>query len=104
MFKVGDWVRHTKSGYIKENPLDKYNLRAYNCDDGFEPLGKYYELWQPKEGEWCWFNKQYFVKVHKVDESGCIYFYSLDGMYIDDWEYLNKFEPFIGELPTFLQY
>lgn len=30
-FKVGDWVRHTKSGDIRKRPLKEHELHSFNC-------------------------------------------------------------------------
>ena len=98
-FKVGDWLRNTE-----ENRVFKATKIDIDVIKFLSKLNKphYAELWQPKEGEWCWYNKKYFIKVKNIKDEQ-IYFSSLDGMYINDWDYLCKFEPFIGELPTFLK-
>lgn len=59
MFKVGDWVRH-----IESNNIYKINgFSIHGQTKGFIQIHDEYhlvpqsecELWQPKEGEWCWF-------------------------------------------------
>lgn len=107
-FKVGDWIKSTKFTHMKPSQVQSiYKSNTRKGDFGLKCGGTVnysseVELWQPKEGEWCWYNKKYFIKVKNIKDEQ-IYFSSLDGMYINDWDYLCKFEPFIGELPTFLK-
>lgn len=46
-FKVGDWVRDNQDGEIFRHKKD--------CRVRKEVIDKYWEPWQPKAGEWCWF-------------------------------------------------
>lgn len=109
-FKVGDWVRHIElvsdyGGHI---------LKIEEIDERNKPLGfisllgqgktlhsNFAELWQPTEGEWCWFlnnNREPILKqflqmcpivpTNYVSKQGTI---------------SGSVEPFIGRLPTFLK-
>lgn len=93
-FKVGDWVRDLISGKIhRVNNEDTVNSK-------FSQVIK----WQPKEGEWCWFwnfnempTLEQFSKYHNLDD------------HLGNYETLavklyQHCEPFIGELPSFLQH
>ena len=115
-FKVGDWVQHKylntifqvkdifKDGYLdcitslKLEPRIKWDSclfqGKYNSDDCV--------LWQPKEGEWCWFwNKDSEMPpvLRRFKQT------QKDGAHItkDDCYFYDYCEPFIGELPSFLK-
>ena len=87
--KVGDWVldKHFRVGIVESIT----NEGQYPVQVKFFPSGrdvfdhKDLVLWQPKEGEWCWYGNS-LLKVTDVND--------LD---------LSKCEPFIGELPSFLK-
>ena len=103
-FKVGDWVT-TKAGYTKQisgltrDACD--TLSIGNTSVGINVVFKNeIELWQPKEGEWCWFwdtitpHRPTLRQFGKYEED-----------YFTDTEH-NPFtscEPFFGELPSFLR-
>ena len=106
-FKVGDWVT-TKAGYTKQisgltrDACD--TLSIGNTSVGVNVVFKNeIELWQPKEGEWCWFwdnfNNPFIGKF--VARNGDNYQYKHtknDKVYS-----AYKCEPFVGELPSFLK-
>ena len=114
-FKVGDWVRKydkysndTDIIQIDEALLESIvNENTYNT----------FELWQPKENEWCWFwwddgdmltpALGKFKGTTKDSENNTIYLCeSMFQDYIDDGDLTIQFdscEPFFGELPTFLK-
>ena len=107
MFKVGDWVR-TEKGIFQIESIDEHDFIegvVHDIQIYFTDKTERWDwrdnciLWQPKEGEWCWYDEKYFVNIHKISKDQ-FYFHSLDGMYIDEWDYLKRFEPFIGELPS----
>lgn len=86
-FKVGDWCLDTRDNNIKQvlNPESPV-------------VCAYYELWKPKQGEWCWF-------FYEEDTHGVIGRYGYphheySGDYQDN---CDNYEPFIGELPSFLK-
>lgn len=97
-FKVGDWVKY------KDNDDDSlYQVVALLPNDLIDInctiTDKYnIELWQPKAGEWCWFSK--WDKIICVDFYLCKFFWDMNEV---EPEFKHKYEPFIGQLPTFLK-
>lgn len=96
-FKVGDWVRNIKTNKCfklddgNDNPS---NLVVYN---GYATSALDVELWQPQEGEWCWFLNNNKEAVLKQFLQMCL---------IVPTNYVSKqgtisgsVEPFIGTLP-----
>ena len=90
-FKVGDWVRDLRDNRIFQINSENFNLNL-SITNGV------YVHWQPKPGEWCWYSKW--------DKIVCVEFYLckfvLDMNEVEP-EFKHKYEPFIGELPTFLK-
>jgi hypothetical protein len=71
MFKVGDWVRYKDGSVVKlvqklNDTCTKETLFRTRKDLEFlKDMGA--ELWQPKEGEWCWFyNKTRDIPVLRM--------------------------------------
>ena len=114
-FKVGDWVRS------KENKFD-FSLVSIDTEKFYKALGSNFEdvweLWQPKEGEWCWF----YSDVMKLDNVGILRKFTQmekdiqgDDMFgcepmksfKEEFEHIKVFykycEPFIGNLPSFIK-
>ena len=96
-FKVGDWVRS------KENKFD-FSLVSIDTEKFYKALGSNFEdvweLWQPKEGEWCWY-KNNLVKI--IDITDCIYVKATPASFMDRFVFFADFlecEPFIGQLPS----
>ena len=94
MFKVGDWVYNTVSKVYSRVEEDSILLDNYNPNNIFE-------LWQPKEGEWCWFYSNFWMDKLPILEQFS---------HIEDNKFKTKrgvltmeCEPFIGELPSFLK-
>lgn len=98
-FKDKDWLR-VIAGH--ERPINsvfqiKSCLTRYKLSD--------VELWQPKEGEWCWFWNGYskytltLGRLAEYSKEEKLYF-SYNGVVYMSYEYC---EPFIGELPSFLK-
>ena len=87
-FKIGDWVDYAGNLYRVH---EKYNGKGNISKEVVNTLvrhNKNVKLWLPKEGEWVWCR------------NGC------DSAYIIQYKIVNydiEYEPFIGELPTFLQ-
>ena len=97
-FKDKDWLR-VIAGH--ERPINsvfqiKSCLTRYKLSD--------VELWQPKEGEWCWFyddteGTPIFGRFYKQDKDfgNCCYpQHQINSPY-------SYCEPFIAELPSFLK-
>ena len=106
-FKVGDWVRH-----IESNNIYKINgFSMHGQTKGFIQIPDEYnlvpqsecELWQPKEGEWCWFwdnfNNPFIGKFVARDGDNYQYKHTKNDKVYSAY----KCEPFVGELPTFLK-
>ena len=104
-FKVNDWVRHKRlrtthrCTYVNGGEFDNKISTIpslsfdseYMCD---------YELWQPKEGEWCWY-KNNLVKI--IDITDSIYVKAKPASFMDRFVFFADFvdcEPFIGKLPS----
>ena len=109
MFKVGDWVRLKDKDFnsvFQIELIDEYG-NLFDNTQKYRGEQQYYELWQPKEGEWCWFwdhtdslivLQQFKEKI--VNESKTVY-RTTDIAGFETVFY--NCEPFIGELPSFLK-
>ena len=118
-FKVGDWVRVTadvnRPSYICKiksishswNPCEQSHNGPLCINGSLVPLPDV-TAWTPQPDEWCWFwdydkdnprLAQYRKMSHTQFEAKCNDFenYEILGHY-------NFCEPFLGELPSFLQY
>ena len=106
--KVGDWVNLVRDDGIIFDTFQYDN--DWNGKNGFS-----LELWQPKEGEWCWFRSSHMPKYIQVLAQFKEFSYdSFAGKYTimfnkEDVEegvtslHYDKCEPFIGELPSFIK-
>ena len=95
-FKAGDWVRDTREGMRKPIAQLKENCIALTHP---EEHAKHFVLWQPKEGEWCWFYKEAYIKhtdLRQFRSKGD------EGYITMDFSYYTTCEPFIGQLPSFI--
>ena len=106
-FKVGEWVRS------KENKFD-FSLVSIDTEKFYKALGSNFEdeweLWQPKEGEWCWF---WYLNCSPVlaqcsgydgeDYEAIEYSNSINGKRIERVSIYSYCEPFIGNLPSFIK-
>lgn len=113
-FKRGDWVRNKYTMYVGNNnfkvktKLLQISIAEHDvirCTNGSEFIiaRDSIELWTPQPGEWCWFWKGYpssevpqLQQFKELEELGR-YTTMQKGCF-------NHCEPFIGELPTFLQH
>jgi hypothetical protein len=98
-FKVDDWVLHGNDLYqiidVNDEGRVRVNVKfledAWLCESRFQ-------YWQPQLGEWCWQVKR--------DTTGIVE-YNLVKFIFDMNEFDNKFtykyEPFIGQLPSFVK-
>lgn len=94
-FKVGDWIMLSGGRPWRATEFDIVHLNCYED----------VEQWQPKEGEWCWFKDEKntigsLTQLVGIEEDGTYYGYSSCGIP----DKAPCVEPFIGELPTFLQH
>jgi len=104
MFKVGDWCYHENSikqiDFIDEDTIcgdESIMISFTNNSYGYTSDC---ELWQPKEGEWCWFYSELNERPY-IDK-----FITMKGDYYKTLWWNDNFqfcEPFIGELPSFLK-
>ena len=104
-FKIGDWVDYAGEFYrVHEEYNGKGNI-SKEVVNSLVRHGKNVQLWQPKEGEWCWFyddteGTPIFGRFYKQDKDfgNCCYpQHQINSPY-------SYCEPFIGKLPTFLQH
>lgn len=99
MFKVGDWVKSNFNGVISK-VVENYNEEPYTVD--ISVLNNVmFELWEPKEGEWCWFWNKGATKptIGQFENKHTKSTYNMkNSMYFYDY-----CEPFIGTLPSFLK-
>lgn len=111
MFKVGDWVRN-------KHTCEVCLCKKIDVDEFFSNENKWhiitsYSIWQPKEGEWCWFHKEGELPTIakfsiKSNEHTFIGFISVENInfptcYKPIMVLTSKVEPFIGRLPSFLK-
>lgn len=112
-FKVGDWIKigDTVQQITAINPENDYNI---TCDmvettDDYVSIESI-EPWYPKEGEWCWFDKNKLGKFWK--KQGTRNYWTLsefknisEKTRIPSGDYFvsDYCEPFIGQLPSFIK-
>lgn len=116
-FKVGDWVRVLrKDGAISSGLIGKVtgtpettmydNSIWIHLENGFSSSTKpsNLEIWQPKEGEWCWFwnytDTPNFMMFNGITEDNLYNGITCIGGCDIEFDYC---EPFIGELPSFIK-
>ena len=102
-FKVGDWIKYingkskTTAQVIQVGRIENYigvstgeNVHIEDC-----------ELWQPKEGEWCW----YGYEIVEVIDSYNLEYIKITRQNSNSYEEVKfvQLEPFIGTLPSFLK-
>lgn len=95
-FKVGDWIRSKDGIGISRVGID--TIKWYEEIEDKDIVNEW-ELWQPQPGEWCWQSK--WDKRIICLEYNLVKFI-VDMNTIDD-EYEYRYEPFIGELPSFIK-
>lgn len=106
-FKIGDWLQ-VIAGH--ERPIGSL-FKVESCLTRYRATDV--KLWQPKEGEWCWFwNTQKDLTLQKFWKMEQNYFivafyekHKIDGIAFYDIndKHFKNCEPFIGELPSFLK-
>ena len=95
-FKIGDWLQVIAGN---ERPIGNI-FKVKSCLTRYKAADV--KLWEPNEGEWCWFWSGYskytltLGKFVKYSEEEKLYF-SYNGIVYMSYEYC---EPFIGELPS----
>jgi len=105
-FKIGDWVT-TSSGETKQiTGFSGEQGSTIIHSDGFMCYASDCELWQPKEGEYCWFwnnNEEETAVVSKFIEMDATGSYKSSIVFAHCYISFDFCEPFIGELPSFLK-
>lgn len=120
MFKVGDWVIRGNDQGIDSNGknanrlifkitkfgiLDDEELAVFNRHSA--PLNEL-NKWQPKVGEWCWFYNEIPNKPPILGKFIGMFMSSTYKCHwrgiVDSFTIYEHCEPFIGELPSFLQH
>lgn len=103
-FKVGDWL----IGKYSKNPICIETIGTTLTNSSVTINGTFsvdqFTLWQPKEGEWCWFWNSalgiWFISTLKdFGEYNNSIQYRCNSVYY----ICEKCEPFIGELPSSLK-
>lgn len=110
-FKIGDWVRSKGSEINSQNAelLVKQLKSQIQIDKFIIPYIDEWELWQPKEGEWCWFWDDGYRPMLCKSNGKVIKYFNGTILYMsDEYIYSGTFgtrycEPFIGELPSFIK-
>ena len=97
-FKVGDWVTCETA---RTNPYKIINDTILKCCTNGSR--KNVELWQPKEGEWCWFLdlncSAVLAQYNSYDGENyeaIQYSNSINGEHIESVSLYSYCEPFIG--------
>ena len=103
-FKIGDWVigKHSKNPICIETIGTTLTNSSVTLNGTFSV--DQFTLWQPKEGEWCWFWNSalgiWFISTLKdFGEYNNSIQYRCNSVYY----ICEKCEPFFGELPTSLK-
>lgn len=102
-FKVGDWLIEIHSGsYAKvlEVFTQEVRVKLYDCNSIITTENTDFKLWEPKEGDICWFwNKSniYPRLATFINESLGSYYADTSN---DGFDFC---EPFIGQLPSYLK-
>lgn len=105
-FKVGDWIRRKSDQYHKIDKIDETMRLLFSTEKFTDSVAEDCELWEPKEGEWCWFwniccHPKLLKFKEKVNESqiiGDVYYFAYDiNGQTNTFRYC---EPFCGELPS----
>lgn len=102
MFKVGDWVRYItgKTKTVARVDITGEIPNYIGVSTGENVHIEDCELWQPKEGEWCWFWSEGLLSPHIMEFTHM----GKDGKgFCSGFAGYDYCEPFIGELPSFLK-
>jgi len=105
--KIGDFVRHRgDEGVFEILSIADLGDTIFYSDGNRSHREEKLKLWQPKEGEWCWFCsvngnselgqfiEEFFEGRYRYKRNGTNSIFNCDAV---------RCEPFIGKLPTFLK-
>ena len=102
-FKVGDWVIHNGKYKRVTKAVDGY---IDSLDNAVAVIMKEesLELWKPKINEYFWY-KNDLVKFEKTQTNAGILLQSIRGCsyYPSEENFEDYYEPFIGQLPTYIK-
>lgn len=103
-FKVGDWVRDSKYTHIVVKIKSIYfsNTRQEHAykSDGVVIYESSCELWEPKEGDWCWSRTYGLVKIMGIVLQTITVQPVV--LYVQTQISIEDLEPFKGNLPLFI--
>lgn len=99
-FKVGDWVEIFSSIHqIEIIDYEDENCVLSTYPNRYRTKLNDLRLWQPKEGEWCWY-KHCLVKVLSIRDTS----YQVSApMFGEQWTGSIELEPFTNQLPTYIK-
>lgn len=99
-FKVGDWVEIFSSIHqIEIIDYEDKNCVLSTYPNRYRTKLNDLRLWQPKEGEWCWY-KHCLVKVLSIRDTS----YQVSApMFGEQWTGSIELEPFTNQLPTYIK-
>lgn len=108
LFKPDDWIILSNSSdsrslaQVKETYSNSNKAKLYWPSENSTAVCsemQYYELWQPKVGEWCWFwDENYTTAILAKFEN------ISNGLFVEHHGNIFEYcEPFIGQLPTHLK-
>ena len=107
-FKEGDWVRIKDKNFnaiFQIDLIDEFG-NLFDENQNYKGEQKYWELWQPKENEYCCFHngtEQFTVAKFQNHTDNTATRFKLVSCY-GKWTEIFKYcAPFIGELPSFLK-
>ena len=99
-FRVGDWVVWDRGKTSEVHQVIEVCLIKNHSalDNGINVHNEDLSLWKPKVGEWCWYSK--WDNIVCLDYFLCKFVIGMNEL---EDGYTYKYEPFIGELPSFLK-
>ena len=99
-FKVGDWVEIFSSIHqIEIIDYEDENCVLSTYPNRYRTKLNDLRLWQPKEGEWCWY-KHCLVKVLSIRDTS----YQVSApMFGEQWTGSIELEPFTNQLPNYIK-
>lgn len=113
MYKIGNFVR-IKAGINRPSyvasikRVDKDSITNNTMYNGIRLFDHDLEPWEPREGEWCWnIEKRSLGRINQIIETkyGTEYYFLTNSNGVESYGAYSadRFEPFIGTLPTFIK-
>lgn len=100
-FEIGQIIVNTKFSNLSPITIESYYMSNERKEISYKSKGQVWyesecEVWEPKEGEWCYFwteeSRVIVAKFEKIVGHECTY-------EIEDGGWFKHCAPFIGELP-----